>query len=68
VYLHCKVGYSRSAAVAGAYLLASGQAATAEGAADLLRRARPSVVFRPEALEALRDFERTEDISSFPVE
>src|SRR5207253_2963313 len=30
VYLHCKIGYSRSAACAGAYLLAIGAAALRE--------------------------------------
>ena len=35
VYLHCKIGYSRSAAVAGAYLLASQEAATVEEAVVL---------------------------------
>ena len=38
VYVHCKIGYSRSAAVVGAYLLASGQAATVEEAIALLRQ------------------------------
>jgi protein-tyrosine phosphatase len=56
VYLHCKIGYSRSAAVAGAYLLATGIADTAEEAVAHLRRARPSIVVRPEAREALRVF------------
>jgi protein-tyrosine phosphatase len=59
VYVHCKIGYSRSAAVVGAYLLFSGQAATAEQATQLLRNVRPSIVIRQEALAALRAFERT---------
>jgi protein-tyrosine phosphatase len=58
VYVHCKVGYSRSATVAGAYLLASGRAATVEEALDLLRKARPGIIVRPEAKKALRAFER----------
>lgn len=58
VYVHCKIGYSRSAAVVGAYLLASGQAATTEEAIARLRQVRPSLIVRPEALTALRDFER----------
>ncbi|OAI53224.1 hypothetical protein AYO44_16140 [Planctomycetaceae bacterium SCGC AG-212-F19] len=53
VYLHCKIGYSRSAAVAGAYLLGSRQAATVEEAVAWLRMARPSIVIRPEAMQAL---------------
>jgi protein-tyrosine phosphatase len=60
VYVHCKIGYSRSAAVVGAYLLASGRAATAQEAIELLRRVRPSIIVRPEAREALRAFERSE--------
>jgi protein-tyrosine phosphatase/membrane-associated phospholipid phosphatase len=56
VYVHCKIGYSRSAAVAGAYLLASREAATVEEAMVRLRKVRPSIVIRPEALEALRVF------------
>jgi protein-tyrosine phosphatase len=58
VYLHCKIGYSRTAAVAGAYLLASGEVATVEEAVARLRQVRPSIVIRPEALEAMRDFVR----------
>jgi protein phosphatase len=53
VYIHCKAGYSRTAAVAGAYLIASGRAATTEEAMALLRKARPSIVIRPEARVAL---------------
>ncbi len=60
VYIHCKAGFSRSAAVAGAYLLASGAAATVEDAVAHLRQARPSIIVRPEVLEALRTFARRE--------
>jgi protein-tyrosine phosphatase/membrane-associated phospholipid phosphatase len=56
VYVHCKIGYSRSAAVVGAHLLATGQAATVAEAELRLRRARPSIVIRPEALAALHRF------------
>jgi protein phosphatase len=58
VYVHCKIRYSRSAAVVGAYLLASQQASTAAEAVDRLRQVRPSIVVRPEAMEALLAFER----------
>lgn len=56
VCVHCKVGYSRSAAIVGAYLLASGQAKTVAQAITILRAARPTIVIRPEALAALHDF------------
>lgn len=56
VYVHCKIGYSRSAAVVGAYLLSKGDAATPQVVADILRSARPSIVIRPEAMKALNDY------------
>jgi protein-tyrosine phosphatase len=56
VYVHCKIGYSRSAAVAGAYLLTKQKAAAAEEAVARLREVRPSIVIRPEAMEALCSF------------
>lgn len=58
VYLHCKIGYSRSAAVVGAYLLTAGLAASAEEAVARLRSVRPSIVVRPEARAALEEWER----------
>ena len=56
VYVHCKIGYSRSAAVVGAWLVASGAARSADEAIARLRAARPSIVIRPEAETALRKF------------
>jgi membrane-associated phospholipid phosphatase len=56
VFVHCKIGYSRSAAVVGAYLLAIGRVQNADDAIGLLRRARPSIVVRPEVYEALIQF------------
>jgi protein-tyrosine phosphatase len=53
VYIHCKAGYSRTAAVAGAYLLASHQADSAEEALSVLRARRPGIVIRPEARAAI---------------
>lgn len=58
VYVHCKAGYSRTAAVAGAYLLASHEAATVEDALVRLRAVRPSIVVRAEARAALHAFSR----------
>jgi hypothetical protein len=57
VYVHCKVGYSRSAAAVAAYLLVSGQAPTAEEAFLTLRKARPSIIIRPEIVDAVKAFE-----------
>lgn len=56
VYIHCKAGYSRTAAVAGAWLLHTGRARTADDAVTLLTEARPGIVVRPEARETLRSF------------
>ena len=59
VYVHCKIGYSRSAAVVGAYLLLSGQTSTIAEAVATLRDARPSIIIRAEAMDALRALENT---------
>jgi protein-tyrosine phosphatase len=57
VYVHCKIGYSRSAAAVAAYLMTSGKVNTAEEAFAMIRRVRPSVVIRPEVRSALSEFE-----------
>ncbi len=57
VYVHCKIGYSRSAAAVAAYLIMSGKARDVEEALGIIRRARPSIVIRPEVISALSDFE-----------
>ena len=59
VYVHCKIGYSRSAAIVGAYLLASNRATSAEEAVALMLTARPALIVRPEAMAALRNFAKT---------
>ena len=56
LYVHCKIGYSRSAAAVAAYLLSSGRARSAEDAIERLRGARPSIIIRPEVREALEKF------------
>jgi protein-tyrosine phosphatase/membrane-associated phospholipid phosphatase len=58
VYVHCKIGYSRSAAAVVAYLISSGKTRTVEEAFAMIRRVRPSVVIRPEVLSALSEFEQ----------
>ena len=56
VYVHCKIGYSRSAAAIGAWLLHFGRAQTADEAIAHLRRVRPTIVIRPEMQRALSEF------------
>jgi membrane-associated phospholipid phosphatase/predicted protein tyrosine phosphatase len=56
VYVHCKIGYSRSAAVVGAYLRAAGIAPDPDDAIAHMRRARPTLVVRPEAEAAIALF------------
>ncbi|MGA2231056.1 MAG: phosphatase PAP2/dual specificity phosphatase family protein [Tepidisphaeraceae bacterium] len=63
VYVHCKIGYSRTAAIAGAYLIDSGEAETARDALAMLRRARPSIIVRPEAVKALENFQIRREIA-----
>ncbi|WP_197532796.1 phosphatase PAP2/dual specificity phosphatase family protein [Symmachiella macrocystis] len=58
VYVHCNIGYSRSAAVVGAYLLHTGMARHADEAMAQLRAARPTIVIRPEAEAAIRRYHR----------
>jgi protein-tyrosine phosphatase/membrane-associated phospholipid phosphatase len=54
VYVHCKAGYSRTAAVVGAWILFSNQELSADHVMGMLRKARPQMVIRPEAQDALR--------------
>jgi protein-tyrosine phosphatase len=51
VYVHCKVGYSRTAAVVGAYLRSTGMDVPQVMAK--LREARPGIMIRPEALRMI---------------
>lgn len=59
IYVHCKIGYSRSAAIVGAYLIHIGKATTVENAIDIMKSARPSLIVRPEIVEALEHFRKT---------
>jgi protein-tyrosine phosphatase len=54
--VHCKIGYSRTAAVVACYLLASGKAHSADEAMQLLRKVRPSIVIRPEARRTIVEY------------
>ena len=56
VFVHCKAGYSRSAAAVGAWLIASGQAGDAGEAIRHLKRSRTAMIVRPEVVRALDDF------------
>lgn len=56
VYIHCKIGYSRSASAAVAYLLQKGKANTVAEAIALLREVRPTIVVRPEIVSSLSEF------------
>jgi predicted protein tyrosine phosphatase len=58
VYVHCKVGYSRSAAAVLAAMLASGSIRDVAEGVTRLRTVRPSIVIRPEILAALSAFDR----------
>jgi predicted protein tyrosine phosphatase len=58
VYIHCKAGYSRTAAVAGAWLIESGQALNSTDAIRQLCAARPGMIIRPEARLAIESFEK----------
>lgn len=59
VYVHCKAGYSRSAAVVGAYLIREGLTTDAADAAAMLRSKRPGIVLRPEVLAVLGETRRS---------
>jgi protein phosphatase len=63
VYVHCKIGFSRSGAVLGAWLMDRGLAATPAEAVRMLRAVRPGLIVRPEAFAALRAFHsRADDV------
>lgn len=66
VYVHCKIGYSRSAAAVGAYLIKAGIVRDADEALAMLRTCRPRIVIRPEAEEAVRGFEQRFNARSAP--
>lgn len=55
VYIHCKIGYSRTAAVAGAWLIKNGVVPNADAAIKMLRKVRPTIVVRKEARQVLEN-------------
>ena len=56
VFIHCKIGYSRTAAAAGAYLLYTGAVRSVSQAVARLRTVRPTMIVRSEIVAALTDF------------
>ena len=57
VYVHCKIGYSRSAAAVIAWFIATGQVnSVAEGDRATREQVRPSIVVRPEIHARAREF------------
>jgi protein-tyrosine phosphatase len=58
VYVHCKIGYSRTAAAAAAYLLQTGKVSSVAEAVACLRQVRPAIVVRSEVHSALAEFAR----------
>jgi protein-tyrosine phosphatase len=63
VYIHCKIGYSRTAAAAAAFLLRTGKVRTVSEAVHFLRQVRPTIVIRPEVITVLREFARNLTVS-----
>jgi hypothetical protein len=57
VYIHCKIGYSRSAAMAAAHLLTCRLGRNPEEAFERLRGVRPSMVIRPEVRLGVMEFQ-----------
>lgn len=56
VYVHCKIGYSRSAAAVSAFLLQTRQVRSPHEAFARLQSLRPTIVIRPEARTAVAEF------------
>lgn len=57
VYVHCKAGYSRTAAAVGAWLLQGG--GTTEAAIRQMKEVRPGMIIRPEVVQALKQLEQS---------
>ncbi len=69
VYIHCALGYSRTACVVAAYLLMAGFAASVDDAIRMVRRARPKIVLSEGLVQALHRFsERSQNaVRSIPL-
>jgi hypothetical protein len=58
IYVHCALGYGRTAVVAAAYLLASGRHVCVDDAMAHVRSCRPGSVFSRDAAALLRSFSK----------
>lgn len=65
VYVHCKIGYSRSAAAIGAWLLWTRNVKNVAEAIDRMRPSRPRMIIRPEIIAALERFQA--EVNERPV-
>jgi len=61
VYIHCKIGFSRSVAAVAAYLLGYKVAHSCDEAFEIIKKARPAVVIRPEIVRALKTYQENFD-------
>ena len=56
IYIHCSLGYSRSACTAAAFLLSAGLAVNVEEAVQAIRRVRPEIVIHDGLVTLLEEF------------
>jgi membrane-associated phospholipid phosphatase len=56
VYVHCALGYSRSACIVAAYLLAEGFAGSVKEAVGMIHRVRPGIVMPEGFVQALHRY------------
>jgi membrane-associated phospholipid phosphatase len=66
-YVHCAIGLGRSAAVAAAYLLATGAARTVDDAIATVKRGRPGAVFPGAVRAALEPFASANTVNPNPA-
>jgi protein-tyrosine phosphatase len=63
VYVHCAAGHGRAGLIAGAYLLATGEAADADESIAKMRRVRPHVWLSGEQRRRLDEYADTREVS-----
>lgn len=64
VYVHCALGYSRSACAAAAWLLTQGIAADVESALARIRQGRPQIVIPPGWVRVLEQYRAGLDVAA----